>query len=120
MCSVLDPLCEIRSQACAAGGQSVVVIGPFCNLAVVRPHDGHALKRDWNCPREPAEVRLYQRGSNRPFHDHAITTHENRVGLPERVGIELSRLLEEFRQPLFVVEVQVNSVIFESEFLCSG
>jgi len=43
--SEFDPFREIRSQGCAPGSQSVIVVRPLGYLAVVRPHDGDSVQR---------------------------------------------------------------------------
>src|SRR5215469_16779435 len=118
--SEFNPFREIERQGCAPRGQTVVVICPVCNPAVLDAHDRGPMQRDRESPRESAierPRRLRKNCSKRPFSDHVITTHKNRVSLKHGVWIEFPCLLEEFRQTLLVLELQFHSVILEPELL---
>src|SRR5712672_3426879 len=103
--SEFDPIGEVRSQGCPPRHQSVVVVRPVSNLAVVCAHDRGPVHRDWNLPREPAVERLCQCSLQCPFSDHVIATYENCVSQKQRVWVKFLRLLEEFTQALFVLKL---------------
>jgi hypothetical protein len=67
-------------------------------------------------PCQSAIERLRQHCFMGPFGDHMITAKKNRVGPQERVWVEFLCLSEEFREAVFVVKFQSESVVFETEF----
>jgi len=94
--SEFDPFFEVCGQSRTPGGQSVVVVSPVGNLAVLDPNDRSTVHGDFPGSFESAVEGLCQGKLKSPFGNHAVTTDENRVGLQERVGIKFSCLVEEF------------------------
>src|SRR6516225_1937181 len=108
------------TQRSTARGQSVIVISPLGNLAVLDPNNRNTLHGDFHGSFEAAEEGLGRSKSESPFGDHPVTTDEDRVGLQQTVGIKFSCLVEEFSQPLFVLKLQPYPVVFELELLGKG
>src|SRR6516225_9131130 len=108
------------TQRSAARGQSIIVISPLGNLAVLDPNDRNTLHGDSHGSFGGAEEGLGQSKSEGPFGDHAVTTDEDRVGLQEAIGIKFSCLVEEFSQPPFVLKLQPYTVAFNLELLCKA
>jgi len=46
-CSKFDPFLKVRTQRCAARGQSIVVISPLGNVTVLDPNDRNTLHGDF-------------------------------------------------------------------------
>ena len=75
------------------------------------------MQRDGNSPFESTMGGLHQNCLKGPFHNHLITTENNRVSLKLGLWVECPCFLEEFRHAMLVIELQSNSVIFEPKLI---
>src|SRR5215813_6261758 len=74
------------------------------------------MHRDSNLSKKASIEGLQQRKLQHPFGDHSVTTLKNCVSLKNSVWIKFACRVEEFSQLPFVVELQSNAAVFESEF----
>jgi hypothetical protein len=108
---VFDPFRKVRSQGCAPGGQTVVVISPVSNLAVISTYDRDSGDRNRNPSGESSVERLGDSDLKCPLRDHMLTADERLVGLQKVIWIKFPCFPEEFGQTLFVPKLQSNAVI---------
>src|SRR6266850_621605 len=86
---VFDPFRKVCGQGCTPGGQTVVVISPVSNLAVISTYDRDSSDRNRNPSGESSVERLGNSDLKCPLRDHMLVAHERLVGLQKAIWIKL-------------------------------
>src|ERR1700732_2223265 len=78
---VFDPFRNVCGQGCAPEGQTVVVISPVSNLAVISTYDRDSRDRNRNPSGESSVERLGDSDLKCPLRDHMLSAHQSLGGL---------------------------------------
>src|SRR3984893_446343 len=84
---VFDPFRKVCGQGCAPGGQTVVVISPVSNFAVISTYDRDSSYRNRNPSGESSVERLGDSDLKCPLRDHMLAAHERLVFLQKVIWI---------------------------------